>query len=514
MANESQKHFFQIEIDEYSIFTSNWNSFLNKISEINTKLAKQIDTEASIRTSENVEKDSSLQDVTARIAYFPALLNRLLNVKETKHITENLAYGILREIRKANKELTGILERLEKPSKSYSFDENTWVLTTDSALPLGNSISTIYTSIDTAIDKTNFILSTTGKSNATVLYDILSEKNKISKLTKELTAAFSMTRDIEKSSIHSKSAIDDTSRKIEAAASRINDTVHKALHSNEIINDILTRSDDLDKQIQSASFELSKFKSEMTSSEATIEKLIRESQNLQQSSEKIHSNVKTLLHSSEQLLAGATNSALAASFKEIMDITNTELEKSRKHFFLSIIFLFISTLPLVAHIIITSIHNISPEFFENSIIEGFAKSGLHISSLIAYIAMIYPGIWASRFTSSRHADLFRIREDYAYKYSIAKGVDGYKKQAPRYADEITAATFKEISFNPADNMVGYKKCSTHPNPILNKIIARLCGETGQHMQPAIRKNLFEQTSCSSQSPLSQERANNPEDTAS
>ena len=53
----------------------------------------------------------------------------------------------------------------------------------------------------------------------------------------------------------------------------------------------------------------------------------------------------------------------------------------------------------------------------------------------------------------RHARLFRLREQYAHKFSIAASVDGFKKQAQGYEDAIAAETYMRLAeINPAERM--------------------------------------------------------------
>jgi hypothetical protein len=84
-----------------------------------------------------------------------------------------------------------------------------------------------------------------------------------------------------------------------------------------------------------------------------------------------------------------------------------------------------------------------------------------------------PGIWLVRFTASRHERLFRLREHYAYKYSVASSVEGFKKQAPELEQGIAAAAFHELTFNPATRMDANSAESRHPNPVMEWVMKKL-----------------------------------------
>jgi hypothetical protein len=78
-----------------------------------------------------------------------------------------------------------------------------------------------------------------------------------------------------------------------------------------------------------------------------------------------------------------------------------------------------------------------------------------------------------RSESTRHAQLFRLREDYAYKYSIAASVDSFMKQAKEYADDIAAACYYELTYNPAEHMDSKNEDARMINPIFEKMLWRL-----------------------------------------
>ena len=69
--------------------------------------------------------------------------------------------------------------------------------------------------------------------------------------------------------------------------------------------------------------------------------------------------------------------------------------------------------------------------------------------------------------------LFRLKEHYAYKYSVASSVDGFKKQAEPYQDAIAAVTFFELMDNPARRMDAQGSEERHPNPAMEWLMKKL-----------------------------------------
>ena len=77
--------------------------------------------------------------------------------------------------------------------------------------------------------------------------------------------------------------------------------------------------------------------------------------------------------------------------------------------------------------------------------------------LASRITFIMPGILLTAFAARRHSQLFRLREHYAYKYSIAVSIEGFMKQSPKYAEDIAALAFEQIAFDPAESLTKTKE---------------------------------------------------------
>ena len=119
----------------------------------------------------------------------------------------------------------------------------------------------------------------------------------------------------------------------------------------------------------------------------------------------------------------------------------------------------------------------APETHPNSVLcflRGNTSVGdFELGQVLIRALLLVPFAWLAKFAAARHATLFRLREHYAYKYSIAASVEGFKKQAPSLQDEIAAAAFRELTFNPADRMDSKSQESAHPNPVVDWIMRKL-----------------------------------------
>lgn len=186
----------------------------------------------------------------------------------------------------------------------------------------------------------------------------------------------------------------------------------------------------------------------------------------------------TLIDDSENLLRGATNAGLATSFSQLQTTIGRELFFARWSFYLSITLLVFLTLPIAIyvfpglHILVKQLTGVS---FDPLLPKSIAdhSSFETIAQIAARALLLVPGIWLVRFTAARHERLFRLREHYAFKYSVASSVEGFKKQAPEMKEAIAAAAFFELTFNPATRMDAGDTEARHPNPIMEWVMQKL-----------------------------------------
>lgn len=174
------------------------------------------------------------------------------------------------------------------------------------------------------------------------------------------------------------------------------------------------------------------------------------------------------------------------------DEITKELSSAAFAFYVSIFALILLGLPLLVHIIPTIAFEL---FLSNLGLESHHITALTstsanskpdteivISAATRFLILV-PGIWLVRITGRRYDRLFRLREHYAYKYSIATSVEGFQRQSPNHRQELAAFSFGQLAFNPAERMDGTPDDTSHPNPLLEKFMGFLEGKT-KKVQPA------------------------------
>lgn len=176
--------------------------------------------------------------------------------------------------------------------------------------------------------------------------------------------------------------------------------------------------------------------------------------------------IRQINQRAEEMLSGATVSGLASSYGKITgDLTN-ELATARNGFYVAVALLFVSAVPLAVYVI--------PGFDLGGVFgDPAGRADFEVGQVVTRLLLLVPTAWLTKFAAARHASLFRLREHYAYKYSIASSVEGFKKQAPSHQEEVAAAAFYALTVNPAERMDGPTSAEEHPNLFTNWLMQKL-----------------------------------------
>lgn len=211
--------------------------------------------------------------------------------------------------------------------------------------------------------------------------------------------------------------------------------------------------------------------------------------------EKQRADVAGLIERSEKMLSSATVAGLASNFSAMMDKLTSELGWARAAFYVGIAFLTLSAFPLLAFVIMPLAAPILQAMFPNLTfaVSDYAPNPAdngwqYLGQILARIAILLPAAWFVSFTAIRHSSLFRLREHYAYKYSMAVAVEGFKQQAPHYEQEIAALVLEQLAFNPADKLIPSKDIREGKAPgIAGYLLDRIRARTEPATPPAKAK---------------------------
>jgi len=236
------------------------------------------------------------------------------------------------------------------------------------------------------------------------------------------------------------------------------------------IRSVNEQSDQLKTAVDEYRVTFDSFQKQLDDRETLIAEGSKRQNSLFANIEEIRSRIQELDRRAEAMLTGATVAGLAGSFGDLRNSLSKDLKFARYVFYAAIGLLFVSVIPLVLYVI--------PGLGTWAQIPGgvatqTASAPELSAQILARALLLLPAAWFARFAAARHASLFRLKEHYAYKYSVAASVDAFKKQAEQYKDEIAAATFFELTFNPAERMETKGTEARNPNPVMNWLMNKL-----------------------------------------
>jgi hypothetical protein len=158
--------------------------------------------------------------------------------------------------------------------------------------------------------------------------------------------------------------------------------------------------------------------------------------------------IDDLIAQSDSMIKGSTTAGLGVSLEETRKLYQERMVSTRRYFIASIVLLGASAIPLVAHIL--------PGLFSSWLTAASTTgAGTAVSdtnaflSLLGKVCLMFPATWLTQFFSKSYSEFFHLEREYAHKAALARSVEGFKRQAPKYQEEITAAVFAEIRENPS-----------------------------------------------------------------
>lgn len=235
------------------------------------------------------------------------------------------------------------------------------------------------------------------------------------------------------------------------------ETIHSKLHAlqqemekeaasvNSLVAQIKTigtNADALEKQITGYQATFDAFQKQLderhkqfTNFEASTKAALEQNQNRELEIDRLTKNADTMIR-------GASTAGLSKSLEDTRVMYGKRMFWARIGFLLSIILLSISALPLAAHLL--------PGLFGNwfPVISEGAQSSL--VGVLGKIVLLLPGSWLALFFAKAFSEFFHLEREYAHKAALAQSVEGFKREAPKYEEEITASVFGEILNNPSN----------------------------------------------------------------
>lgn len=166
----------------------------------------------------------------------------------------------------------------------------------------------------------------------------------------------------------------------------------------------------------------------------------------------------------DAMISGATTAGLGKSLEDARKRYEDRMNSARTGFQWSIFLLVLSAIPLAAHLLPGLFGDWFPKVSE-TVHENWY-------GVLGKVLLMVPATWLTGFYTKTYADFFHLEREYAHKAALAGAVDGFKRQAPQYEEEITAEVFLEIRNNPAKGQV--VEPAAHPlYDVLSKVVGKV-----------------------------------------
>lgn len=174
--------------------------------------------------------------------------------------------------------------------------------------------------------------------------------------------------------------------------------------------------------------------------------------------------IDRLMKHADAMISGATTAGLGKSLEDTRQRYEDRMNSARNGFLWSIFLLVLSAIPLAAHLLPGLFGDWFPKVSE-TVHENWY-------GVLGKVLLMVPATWLTGFYTKTYADFFHLEREYAHKAALAGAVDGFKRQAPLYEEEITAEVFLEIRNNPAKGQI--VEPAAHPlYDVLSKAVGKV-----------------------------------------
>lgn len=226
----------------------------------------------------------------------------------------------------------------------------------------------------------------------------------------------------------------------------------------------------LEQQIAAYKVKFDAFQAELDDRMEQFSEFETNTKTAEEENTKRAAEIDRLTKLADTMISGATTAGLSTSLEEARARYEARMNSARTGFYIAVAILIASALPLVAQLVPGLFGNWSPASNPN-------QDGT-LYAVLGKMILLLPATWLTAFFTKSYAEYFHLEREYAHKAALAKSVDGFKRQAPKYEEEITAEVFMEIRTNPA-NRDGPEPAAHPLYDALSKTLTKVMGKDGK-----------------------------------
>jgi hypothetical protein len=261
------------------------------------------------------------------------------------------------------------------------------------------------------------------------------------------------------------SAATDSANACKASADDISKSAGKAAEDMRKIAALLDEVEKINTRAKSLSDEVAAYEEKFRAFDGALDARNAEFKNWSEATAKLVASLKksddeaaSTINKSQEALKWATVDGLSSGFTDEMEKRKWPLRFAEWTFYLSLAALAGSVYYLFTPDVQKGLPALSEIANGNSPV---AVIVLFLSAFGTRILILLPSIMFLGFTYSRYKELFRSREYYSYKRTVAGAVPGFKAEAAsidasQEVKDVTVAAFERLLFDHVDNEVQKK----------------------------------------------------------
>lgn len=232
------------------------------------------------------------------------------------------------------------------------------------------------------------------------------------------------------------------------------------------VREISKDADTLQQRVTGFSSQFEAFETQMKARLEQFSEFELSTKEAQRINEEREAKIAELCDKADTMIRGATVAGLSKSLEDTKNLYEQRLQTTQKYFLGSVVALLICASPIAAQLIPGPWQQYLAQHANGAV----SDTGPWLSAL-GKVVLLLPATWATAFFASNYAELFHLAREYAHKAALAKAIDGFKREAPEYAQEIVGGVFMGIQDNPGSRKAPAP--ATPQNPVTKKFLEKV-----------------------------------------
>ncbi|WP_162938790.1 hypothetical protein [Brevundimonas naejangsanensis] len=271
----------------------------------------------------------------------------------------------------------------------------------------------------------------------------------------------------------------EESRQRATEVSSLRDAVSSSLENiqghEEQISNHRNHVSDLANEAETDRSKLAEFASELSETRAEILQISKRADEDKSKQDEYLVQAEALIKRAEEMVSGATVAGLAKAFDDERRDLQRGMDSAMKWFFVGIVCLFLVTFLLAAYVFEIPFTVFGVELSGSGSTKAVGDE-VTVAGVLSRTIILLAPFWMTLFSARRYRNLFDLRQQYSHKYNLAFSIDGFRKQAPAYGEELAAWVFHEISQRPVTTN-NTKKMGDNPVPTLEMLVSGVVERT-------------------------------------